>query len=334
MSYELCMARLTGRNGRTGGEFEFAMGQDPDRFRSRQCASINDAMGQHNKSNSGPNPGPNPERQPDKQPDKATNRHAERSSKTLRPGSEDGPFVADRATVLAHELNNLLDGTMRCLGIAQQSLAVEFASSEAASLETARQQMETVQSALERMCELVHTSMMAEAVHNNTLLPDYRKRRLNDAIAHAVEVVRPGAEQSHVSIDMDLDESLDSVPAGPIYSAILNALRNAVESVNRTGHSGRVHVVTRCDTPDVAIDGSGGRVIVEVHDEGIGLPSDIGADELFAFGRSTKGSTGIGLGVIREIAQDMNGSVELLPRGTMGACLRMTFPLPTEKGQG
>ena len=241
-------------------------------------------------------------------------------------------MVADRATVLAHELNNLLDGTMRCLGIAQQSLAVEFASSEAASLETARQQMETVQNALERMCELVHASMMAEAVRNNTLLPDFRERRFNDAIAHAVEVVRPGAELSHVSINMDLDDSLDSLPAGPIYAAILNALRNAVESVNRTGGSGRVHVVTRCDRSTPAINGSGKsqdeRVIVEVHDEGIGLPADIGANELFEFGRSTKGSTGIGLGVIREIAHDMNGSVELLPRGTTGACLRMTFPLP------
>ncbi len=251
----------------------------------------------------------------------------------MRLGSEDVPFVADRATVLAHELNNLLDGTMRCLGIAQQSLAVEFASSEAASLETARKQMETVQSALERMCELVHASMVAESVHNNTLLPNFGDRKLNDAVAHAVEVVRPGAEQSHVSIDMDLDESLSLVPAGAIYAAILNALRNAVESVNRTGGSGRVHVVTRCDRSGSAHKGAADRVIVEVHDEGIGLPSDIGADELFAFGRSTKGGTGIGLGVIREIASDMNGSVELLPRGTTGACLRMTFPLPTEDGK-
>lgn len=331
------MEELTGRNGRTGGESEFARCKDLDRFRSGERTSINDAMGQHNTPNSGsdagPNPEPNPERQADKSPGKASNKHVERVSKTLRLGSEDSPFVADRATILAHELNNLLDGTMRCMGIAQQSLAVEFASSEAASLETARQHMETVQTALERMCELVHASMMAEAVNDSTLLPDFSDRKLNDAIAHAVEVVRPGAEMVHVSIDLDLDELLDSVPAGPIYAAILNALRNAVESISRTGHSGRVRVVTRCNRSVSDAHGSGDCVVIEVHDEGIGLPSDIGADELFAFGRSTKGSTGIGLGVIREIAQDMNGSVELLPRGTLGACLRMTFPLPTKDGK-
>jgi signal transduction histidine kinase len=331
------MDEFTGHNGHVGKCGDFGEAKDVGRFRWGRGASINDAMGQHDQ--------PHPEHQPGKEPDKHPRKRVAKvkgnagkaadgagasSGKAVRPGSQDVPIVADRATVLAHELNNLLDGTMRCLGIARKSLAVEFASSEAASLDTARQQMDTVKGALERMCELVHASMMAESVHKAQLLPGYGKRGLNDAVKHAVEVVQPAANQAGVVINVDLDAALDDVPAGPLYSAVLNGLQNAVESVHRTGGSGSVSVVTRCDQShnSPASDGLGDRVVVEIHDEGIGLPSDVAADDLFEFGRSTKGSTGIGLGVIRAIARDMNGSVELLPRGTMGACLRMTFPLP------
>ena len=73
-------------------------------------------------------------------------------------------------------------------------------------------------------------------------------------------------------------------------------------------------------------------MILEVHDEGVGLPTHMPADKLFELGVSTKGGMGVGLGIIREIVRDLGGQVELLPRGSMGACLRMTFPCPIEPG--
>ena len=312
--------RVIGRNGRVGGLIHHGPVSAAPRFSQWRSLSIDDAMSQQD------------DQRADRDPDNPGIRRVKPDDRIGGPSSHNAPITADRATILAHELNNLLDGSIRCLGIAQHSLAVQFAATEAESLETARRQMEAVQTALERMCELVHASMMGESVRTHSLLKGQKAQRVNDAVAHAIEVVRPGADQAGVTIDSDLDDTLNDAPAGPLYSAVLNALQNAIEAVIRTGGSGKVNVLTRRDVLSMDVSGRGARVILEVHDEGVGLPTHMPADKLFELGVSTKGGTGVGLGIIRQIVHDLGGQVELLPRGSMGACLRMTFPCSIEPG--
>ena len=236
------------------------------------------------------------------------------------------PRVTDRLTILTHELGNMLDGSMRCLSLARRSLAIGMSAGETAPYSEARRQIDTVYQAMERMCEIVKASMMSSAM---PIAQDLSGSpvRLNEAIAHAVDVFRPSADHAGVSITADLDPRLDSAPAGPIYAAALNGIKNAVEATVKTG-AGRVHVVTRLDELSADIRGRNARAILEIHDEGIGLPGDIAVERLFESGVSTRGSLGVGLGIIREIALEVGGRAELLPRGGSGACLRIIFPSP------
>jgi signal transduction histidine kinase len=237
------------------------------------------------------------------------------------------PRVADRLTILTHELSNMLDGSMRCLSLARQSLAIEYADIETKPYHEARKQIDTVYRAMERMCELVKASMMSSAMPIATDLDGARAFRLNEAVAHAIDVLQPWAAHAGVTITADLDPRLDDAPAGPIYSAALNAIKNAIEATSKVG-AGRVHALTRHDELSADIHGRNARAALEIHDQGVGLPTHIPADRLFDHGTSTRGSLGVGLGIIRDVAKELGGRAELLPRGDSGACLRLIFPSP------
>ena len=105
---------------------------------------------------------------------------------------DSAPERLDTMDVLTHELSGLLDGSMRCLGLAMRSLsAVEGAVEELAD---AQQQIETVRRALERMSELVEAAMNGSAASiGSALIGAGRPISLGEAVRHAVDVVRPVA---------------------------------------------------------------------------------------------------------------------------------------------
>jgi nitrogen fixation/metabolism regulation signal transduction histidine kinase len=246
------------------------------------------------------------------------------------PDAQRAPDAADRVTVLAHELNNLLDGSLRCLGLARESLAKAFSAKESGNLDNARRQVETVYTAMERMCEVIHASMVGWTAAAIGPAGRGQELTLPSAIRHAVEVVGPGAFESGVRISVELEDSLEGIPARAVYPAVLNGLRNAVESVARTRQSGGVRVLGRVEGGDGA-----GVVVIEIHDDGAGLPEGVPPEELFRGGVSSKtGKMGVGLAISREILRELDGRIELVPVGEPagggrgGACLRLSFPVP------
>jgi signal transduction histidine kinase len=244
------------------------------------------------------------------------------------PDGSDAAFAVERLSALSHDLVSLLDGSMRCLGIALRSLDTQGAASRGEQIDTARRQMGTVYSALERMCDLVHTAMSGASLGVGAG-PHTRPVSLSSAILHAAEVVTPAADERGITIATDAG-GLEEVPAGPIYPVILNGLTNAIESVTRTGRRGRVEVIARIEPP---ASGKKPTVRIEVRDDGAGLPEWPGPDEFFQLGATTKpGGAGLGLAVARDIVQDLGGSIELTDRTARGdkpgAVLRISYPLP------
>lgn len=246
------------------------------------------------------------------------------------PDAADAAFAVERLSSLSHDLVNLLDGSMRCLGLALRSLDDGSVAARSEQIDSARRQIGTVYGALERMCDLVHTAMSGASLGVG-VAPRTRPVSLSSAILHAAEVVTPAAEERGITIATDAG-GLEEVPAGPVYPVILNGLTNAIEAVSRTGRRGRIEVTARIDA---AGDGAPPMVRIEVRDNGIGLPEWPGAGELFEHGVTTKpGGAGIGLAVARDIARDLGGTIELAPRQATkrgekpGAVLRISYPLP------
>lgn len=245
------------------------------------------------------------------------------------PDAADAAFAVERLSALTHDLVSLLDGSMRCLGIALRSLDTEGASGHGEQIDTARRQMGTVYSALERMCDLVHTAMSGASLGVGAS-PRTRPISLSSAILHAAEVVTPAADERGITIATDAG-GLEEVPAGPIYPVILNGLTNALESIGRTGRRGRVEVKARIE-PGAGREGP--TVRIDLRDDGAGLSDWPAADDLFRLGATTKpGGAGLGLAVARDIVHDLGGTISIEPRSSpngdkTGAILRITYPVP------
>jgi signal transduction histidine kinase len=254
----------------------------------------------------------------------------------------DAPFAVDRLTALTHELGNLLDASMRCLGLARRALLREKAPDETAD---ALRHLETVSGAMERMADLVHAAMRGSgSVVGSPNLTPTRAITLEEAISHAADVLRPEAEVQGIHIAVTVNAEVAPVPAGPLYSVILNGIRNAVEAIARSEPDergrrlGRIDIGASIRPPRPGDDRAIDMVIIEIRDDGRGLPGG-DPNRAFDFGFSTKpGSLGIGLALAREVVRELGGSIELSRRPDRasatrpGMILRIFYPVLRKEG--
>lgn len=254
-----------------------------------------------------------------------------------RPGPTASPVVADRFTTLVHELNNLLDGSLRSLSQARQTLEADVSVAESEALEGVRQRVETVYGSLQRMCELVTTAMSDVAGSGMTVAGE--PATLAAAAEHAMRVVTPIAAERRITLEMRDSELADQAPAGPVYTLLLNGLLNAVESVARSGRPGRVELAISI-TRGRGKGGKGGapaKITIEISDDGEGLPRAVEPATLFEPGVTSKpDGFGVGLALCRQVAEELGGEITLTPRtkaGEPGAVLRFIYPAPRDLGR-
>lgn len=259
------------------------------------------------------------------------------------PDSADAPFAVDRLTALAHDLGNLLDGSMRCLSLARRALMKDGQDEQADAI----RRLETAYAAMERMADLVHAAMRGSGsvVGSPTLSPT-RPITLEEAVSHAADVLFPEAEQRGIRITLSIAEPAASLPAGPLYSVLLNGIRNAVEAIARADpderglRPGLVEVAAAIRPPRASDDPLIDTAVIEIRDDGRGFPGDGDPGRAFDLGFSTKpGSLGVGLALTREVVRELGGSVELVRRTDRpnsprpGMILRIYYPVVRKEGR-
>ncbi|MAY74004.1 MAG: hypothetical protein CMJ31_04620 [Phycisphaerae bacterium] len=217
-------------------------------------------------------------------------------------------------TRLTHDLSGLLDGSLRWMSIVERQWP-DVEAPESAELERTREQLRTVRGALERMVELIAHAKGAP-------IDGASAPTVGEAIDHALDVVRPLASDVGVELAADIARDAGALPMGPLYSVILNGLRNAVESV--TLHRRDARVVARAAIEDTP---TGGVLALEIVDNGGGPPSQE-REGVFSPGYTTRGhGRGHGLAIAREIVAELNGEITLESGDAGGATLRVRIPL-------
>lgn len=234
---------------------------------------------------------------------------------------DESAHTIERLAGLLQELNELLDGTK--LGVAPGGL---LAIGGASSLE---KQLSEAARRLDRMAELVHASMQGSANSiGSPLLTKARPVTLGEAVQHAADVLEPLARKSRTSIMVDVSPAAAAIPAGGLYTVVLNAMQNAIEAIARRAQVGKVTVIARSDAAPSGLGyGRDSRdwYVLEVADDGVGPPAD--ATRVFDLGYTTKRhGAGVGLAVAKNVVQGMGGVIELLPGHEGGALLRVRFP--------
>ena len=206
--------------------------------------------------------------------------------------------------VLGHEVNNSLAsihslaGTLATL-IAREPLAEDWR-------EDARGGLQVISNRAESLARFLAGYSKLAA------LPPPQKRTI-DLAERVTEVARL---EQRLAVQVENGSPLP-VQADPdqITQALINLLRNAVEASLSEG--GQVRMRCRAD---------GERAVVDVLDDGPGLP---GSDNLFVPFFTTKpGGSGIGLALVRQIAEAHEGGVSLSARDDApGVAAQFWLPL-------
>jgi nitrogen fixation/metabolism regulation signal transduction histidine kinase len=205
--------------------------------------------------------------------------------------------------VLGHEVNNslasihTLAGTLATL-VAREPLAEDWREDARGGLQVIGNRAESLGRFLAGYSKLA-------------ALPPPQKRDLDLAIL----VPAVARQEQRLAVRIEPGPPLP-VQADPdqLEQALINLLRNAVEA----SLPSRGEVVVRWR-------GEGDCALVEILDEGPGLP---GSDNLFVPFFTTKpGGSGIGLALVRQIAEAHEGGVSLRAREGAGAIAQLWLPI-------
>lgn len=195
---------------------------------------------------------------------------------------------------VAHELNNPLSV------VVGHSLMMEEEVEDPSLLKRTRK----ISAAAERCARIVKT-FLAMARQRPTKL---ELTSLNMVVETAVEVAGYGLRSSGVNITLDLEEDLPpvSADADQLIQVLANLIVNAEHALKTMGPEGRFNISTRMSRSDK-------EVIIDVVDNGPGIPENVRARifEPFFTTKTVGEGTGIGLAFCHRVIDTHNGSIHV-----------------------
>jgi signal transduction histidine kinase len=219
----------------------------------------------------------------------------------------------------AHDLRNPI-GAIR--GFAQLLLARVSPRLD----ERERMVLERIERSSDHMLELVNDLLQLSEVDRAGLAVSIERTACDVAalVARSVEVDRVLAEQKDISIDLELgcDELLAVIDGGKLEQVLANLLSNAIKFSDPGSAIGVV----------LDLDLDGDAVVVEVRDEGPGIPEDEYDLVFEPFARTSvrptggERSTGLGLAIVHRIVEGHGGRIEVDTEVGVGSTFRVLLP--------
>ncbi|HOP08377.1 MAG TPA: ATP-binding protein [candidate division Zixibacteria bacterium] len=152
-----------------------------------------------------------------------------------------------------------------------------------------------------------------------------QETNLAPLIERTISLVKSSPRAENVNIILNIQHVLPPVWAEPnsLEQVFLNVLTNAVEAIKDRGE---ISVEAIADYPE-------GKLVVEVRDNGVGIPESIRTRMFDPFVTSKEKGFGLGLSITYEILSAHNGSIEFSDRDGGGAVCTITLPF-ARKGLG
>jgi signal transduction histidine kinase/ActR/RegA family two-component response regulator len=212
-------------------------------------------------------------------------------------------------TGVAHELSNPLTSI---LGYAQRLLLRE---GSAAHLPEVRQIFQEAERAGGILRQLLSNAREAP--------PERRRVPLNQVVRRSIELQQFSTAAEQIRFDLDLDPALPMVigDAAQLQQVLMNLVGNARQAIQQEGRSGRIRVRTS--------QTAGRRVLLEVEDDGPGVPQSILArifDPFFTTKAAGVG-TGLGLSIVLSIVREHGGRVNVRRAPEGGAVFSVELPI-------
>ena len=221
--------------------------------------------------------------------------------------------LGQMVTGIAHELSSPLTSI---LGYAQRLLLRRDA---AGNPEEAAQILQEAERASTILRQLLVTARESG--------PGRGKVALNEVVSRALELQKFSLAAEKIHVELVLDPHLPFVhgDAGQLQQVLMNLVGNARQAIEQQGRGGFIRLSTK--------QTAGRRVILEVADDGAGIPESIRArifDPFFTTKPAGIG-TGLGLSIVLGIVREHGGQVRVASPPGGGATFTLEFPAATEE---
>jgi two-component system, OmpR family, sensor kinase len=222
-------------------------------------------------------------------------------------------FVADAS----HELRTPLTSVLANLELLQASLRESEPAED-------REMVDSALRSSRRMSRLVGDLLLLARADAGRL-SEHRRCDLAEIAGNAAVEVAPVMEGRTLSVDNGRPIAVEGNP-DELHRLVLNLLDNAAHHTP-TGS----HVELRLRT-------EGGDAVLEVADDGAGIPAELREQVFDRFVRGTGPAdvasgpgTGLGLAIVRAVARSHGGEVEALASKEGGALFRVRLPLASSE---
>jgi len=206
---------------------------------------------------------------------------------------------------LAHEVRSPLNA----IGLAAQRLERNYPEAGECGdfARRIRQEVKRLEGVLREFLELARP-----------VAAERRVTELSELGAEVLELLRPEADSRGVRLAPVEGAAEVVVDREAVRRSVINLVRNAIEA---SPDGGRVRM-------SVDRDGDCGRL--RVRDEGSGIDPALGDRAFEAFVTSKAGGAGLGLSLVRRVAEEHGGTCDLVPGDEGGAEARLCLPSAPE----
>lgn len=223
--------------------------------------------------------------------------------------------VGEMAAVIAHEVKNPLAGIEVMAGLLRRKIP------EAPDAQAV-------------LSDIINEAKMANAIVQEVL--DFvRPMRLQvertgviEAVQAAIHLADTKAKRGAVAVDVQLADGLPQIQGDQhqLMQLFTNLLMNAYEAMGGTGRIEITGARVRLE------DGGDGRdaVLVEVTDDGPGIPQDVAEKVFDPFFTTKPQGSGLGLAIVRKIVDAHDGRIDLRTAPGQGTTIRVTLPVSTD----
>jgi C4-dicarboxylate-specific signal transduction histidine kinase len=226
--------------------------------------------------------------------------------------------IDDRDARLAHELANLLDGSLRNVGLALSDL--RHVSGEAIHHidDAVVGRLNAANQAMRQMASLLRQWQSHAKTPDR---PHTQQHALDQAVELAVQLIRPAADAHAIELRVTIADDAAVLPSASLQAVIINVLRNSIEACAAASNAPR-----RIDL-DVRLDDD--QLMLTTVDTGCGIePALLDNRGCAIAGQTTRpDGHGIGLAVVRDIAADLGGTAELHNQLPCGARFILRCPV-------
>lgn len=149
---------------------------------------------------------------------------------------------------------------------------------------------------------------------------------LTDTIKQVIFLMRVGNPAIEITADLPVERLEADFDRRLLGQALTNVVKNATEAVGavpgQAEGGGRIAVLAKQTM---------GQIVIEIVDNGVGLPKEQRERLLEPYMTTREKGTGLGLAIVAKILEEIGGRVELLDapavaEGGHGACVRLIFP--------